>query len=165
MNKIIIALIIIAIVVFGGYFIFRGSYQAPTLPSSSQRQIPQPEATQESTSQQTLPEETLPTEENVVTYTDSGYLPSTITVKVGTTVTFKNESSQAMWTASAMHPTHSVYGGTSLAEHCPDTSGTAFDACTGIQPGNSWTFTFTKVGTWKYHNHLAPAHTGTIVVE
>ncbi len=104
-------------------------------------------------------------EENAVTYADSGFSPSTLTIKAGDTVVFKNESSSAFWPASAVHPIHRVYSGTSLDEHCPDTAGAAFDACTGIQPGNSWSFTFNKTGTWRYHNHLNASHIGTIVVE
>ncbi|BCX15823.1 MAG: hypothetical protein KatS3mg098_052 [Candidatus Parcubacteria bacterium] len=104
-------------------------------------------------------------EQSVVTYTNSGYSPSILKIKAGTTVIFKNESSRSMWTASAFHPSHTVYGGTSLEEHCPDTAAVAFDACSGVLPGNSWSFTFTKKGSWKYHNHLAPSDFGTIVVE
>ncbi|BCX15636.1 MAG: hypothetical protein KatS3mg097_528 [Candidatus Parcubacteria bacterium] len=101
----------------------------------------------------------------VIIYTDSGYSPNTLKIKVGESVTFKNQSSQAMWPASAMHPSHTVYSGTSLVEHCPDTAGIAFDACTSIQPGNSWSFTFNKKGSWRYHDHLIPSFTGTIIVE
>jgi plastocyanin len=86
-------------------------------------------------------------------------------IKKGETVTFKNQSSNSMWPASAMHPTHRVYSGTSLDEHCPDTTGTAFDACKGFLPGQSWSFIFNKTGTWKYHDHLNPSATGTVVVE
>lgn len=160
-NKIIVAVIVVAFIAVGGYFLFRGSYQPPVAPSiSNQQPVSQPPSTQVPVTQTTPP-----VEQNVVTYTNSGYSPSTLRVKVGATVTFKNESSRSMWTASAVHPSHMVYGGTSLVEHCPDIKGTAFDACTGIQPGNSWSFTFTKIGTWKYHNHLNPSDTGTIVVE
>lgn len=132
----------------------------------------QPEAVTEETTQTTtekIASETKqifqPEAQNIVTYTDSGYSPRTLKVKVGETVTFKNQSLQAMWPASDFHPTHRVYSGTSLQEHCPDTTGTAFDACTEIQPGDSWSFTFNKQGTWKYHDHLSPSHTGTIIVE
>ena len=90
-------------------------------------------------------------EENVVTYTDSGFSPSTLTVKAGDTVVFKNESSSAFWPASAVHPTHELY---------PE-----FDAKAAISLGSTYSFTFNRVGTWKYHNHLNASHTGTIVVE
>ena len=98
-------------------------------------------------------------ESSVVTYTDAGYSPATLRIKKGDTVTFKNQSSQSMWTASAVHPTHRAY---------PTTGGclgSTFDACAGIQPGDSWSFKFDISGTWKYHDHLNPDNTGTIIVE
>lgn len=103
--------------------------------------------------------------QNIIIFSDSGYSPNTLYIKVGTNVVFKNQSSKAMWPASDFHPTHSLYSGTTLSEHCPDTQGIAFDACTGIQPGDSWNFTFNKKGKWKYHDHLNPAYTGIIIVE
>lgn len=96
---------------------------------------------------------------NTVTYSNSGYSPSTITVQQGQTVTWKNESSFPMWTASGIHPTHSIYptiGG------C---IGSTFDACQGIASGETWSFRFDHVGTWRYHNHSNSSHTGIIIVE
>lgn len=155
MNKTIIAVIVIAVVVVGGYFFFRGSYQSPaSSPVSNQQPASQPPTTQAPVAQATPP-----VGQNVITYTDSGYSPSTLRVKAGTTVAFKNESLRSMWTASAVHPTHRGY---------PTTGGcigSTFDACQGIQPGDSWSFKFYIAGTWKYHNHLNPSETGTIVVE
>ena len=103
-------------------------------------------------------------EEKVIIYTDTGYSPNTLTIKNGETVVFKNQSSKTMWPASAMHPSHRVYGGTSLEEHCPDTTGVAFDACKGFLPSGIWSFKFDKVGEWKYHDHLNSGDFGTIVV-
>jgi plastocyanin len=170
-NKFIIT-IVIAVVTVGGYLVFfRGAPQPTPLASeqSSQQTITQPPASKlpasEQPSQQPPVSQTPAVKENVVIYTDSGYAPSTLTIKKGETVTFKNQSSRSMWPASAMHPTHRVYSGTSLDEHCPDTTGTAFDACKGFLPGESWSFKFDKVGSWKYHDHLNPGATGTIVVE
>lgn len=140
MNKIIIAIAIIIVIVAGAYFLIKGS-GTPAARETSQ------------------------VEQNVVTYTNKGYSPSILYAKVGATIAFKNESSEAAWTASDIHPSHTRYGGTSLTDHCPDITKTAFDACAGIQPGNSWQFTFTKKGAWNYHDHLAPWNTGTIVVE
>lgn len=88
--------------------------------------------------------------EVVILYTDSGYQPKTITVNVGTTVTFKNDSSRGMWTASAVHPTHQVLPG--------------FDQLKSVAKGGMYAYTFTKEGTWKYHNHVNPTDTGTVVV-
>lgn len=106
-----------------------------------------------------------PVPENIIVYSDSGYSPSKITIKTGDKVIFKNESSDKMWTASAVHPFHSVYSGTSLEKHCPDTEGVSFDECEGIQPGESWSFKFDKKGEWGYHNHLETSHFGKIIVE
>ncbi len=137
MNKSIISIIVIVIISLGGYFLLQNPQQPaqnsnPETPSVSQ---------------------------SVVTYSDSGYSPSTLRVKVGETVTFKNSSSQSTWTASVFHPTHTAY---STTGGC---IGSTFDACKGVQPGESWSFKFDLAGTWKYHNHLNPSNTGTIIVE
>ncbi len=100
----------------------------------------------------------------IIRYTDDGYSPSAVTVDTGTTVIFENESENAMWTASDVHPTHRDYAGTELSEHCGDANSDAFDACEAIAPGDSWSFEFGKAGTWGYHNHRLPAHTGTVTV-
>lgn len=164
MNKTIIAIIIVVVVVLSGYFLFRGAYQpTPSVPQTlNQQTVPQPSTSELSNKQlspQLSAEQAPVAEEKVVTYTDAGYSPSTLRIKKGETVTFKNQSSQSMWTASAFHPTHRVY---------PTTGGclgSTFDACQGIQPGNSWSFKFDISGTWKYHNHLNPGDTGTIIVQ
>lgn len=100
----------------------------------------------------------------VITRTDSGFQPTVTTIKKGATVIFRNDSSENMWPASAVHPTHTAYNGTSLSEHCPDTTGATFDACQGYAPGTSWEFTFDKVGTWGFHDHLHSQFTGKIIV-
>ncbi len=100
----------------------------------------------------------------VVVYTDQGYSPENLEVKVGATVVFQNNSSEAMWTASGVHPSHRDYSGTSLSEHCANPDNNAFDACGGTQPGQAWSFQFNKVGVWEYHNHLNPFRAGTITV-
>lgn len=161
-NKIFITVIVIAIIVLGGYILLRKPQSPAPSPDTQTGPSEETPPTQPATTQE---EEAPSMNENVVIYTDSGFSPSTIRVKIGATVTFKNESSKAMWPASAIHPSHKVYSGTSLQEHCPDINRTAFDACTGIQPGNSWSFTFQKKGNWKYHDHLNPGNTGTILVE
>lgn len=146
-NTIIISIIVLAVAV-GIYFFYSGNSKQAT-PT-----ISEPVA------------ETSPVVlKNVVILTDAGYSPTTMTIKKGETVVFKNESSDSMWTASAMHPTHTAYSGTSVDQHCPDTAGTAFDACRAYLPGESWSFVFNKIGSWKYHNHLNSTQWGTVVVQ
>jgi len=89
-------------------------------------------------------------EKMIVTYTDSGFSPSFLSVKNGTTVTFKNESARSMWVASNPHPVHTTYS--------------AFDEKTSVDKGGEYSFTFTKSGNWKYHNHLSPGARGEVDV-
>ncbi len=106
-------------------------------------------------------EETERSDTSVVTYTDAGFSPKTITIAEGDTVTFVNNSSRNMWVASNIHPTHNEYP----EESDGDCLGSSFDACAGVSSGESWSFTFDRVGEWGYHNHLNPSRTGTVIVE
>lgn len=159
MNKTSIAVVVIVVVLVGGYFLLRGAYQptAPVTRPSNRQIVTQPPSQQPSSQSST--EQASVTKENVVIYSDTSYLPATLQIKKGEVVTFKNQSSRSMWTASGKHPTHILY---------PTTGGcigSTFDACQGVQPGASWLFKFDTAGTWKYHNHLNPGDTGTIMVE
>lgn len=96
---------------------------------------------------------------DAIIYTDTGFAPSPLRIKLGAVVTFVNNSSGKLWPASDIHPTHTQY---------PTTGGclgSTFDACRGIMPGEVWQFKFDIAGTWSYHNHLSPQDIGTIVVE
>lgn len=102
----------------------------------------------------------------VVTLTDAGFSPATVTVAAGETVRFINDSSRGMWVGSDDHPTHTQYDGTSTREHCADgvsTNGT-FDQCRAVERGDYWDYTFERAGTFGYHNHVGSSSTGTVVV-
>lgn len=96
-----------------------------------------------------------------VTFNGDAFSPSTVTIAKGGTVTFTSTGGD-MWVASNPHPAHSGYSGTTVQQHCPDTTGTAFDQCA---PGTSYSMTFQKVGTWGYHDHLNHGLTGTVIVQ
>ena len=83
-----------------------------------------------------------------VTYTDNGFIPQSITIKSGNTVTFTNESIQNMWVASNPHQTH-----------------TDFSIFDQKQIGDTYSFTFDTPGKYIYHNHMRPNHQGTILVQ
>ncbi len=95
-----------------------------------------------------------------VTITDEGYDPKEITIQKGQAVTWVNNSSKPVWTASAQHPTHTAYP----EKTDVDCLGSAFDACKGIPSGESWSFTFNEVGSWGYHDHLNARHDGKVIV-
>ena len=100
-----------------------------------------------------------------VTYGANGFSPSTVTVAKGGTVTFVAAAgADEMWIASNPHPIHNAYDGTTLSQHCAQGySGPApFDQCAA---GNSFSFTFDKVGSWPYHNHGNSSDFGTVIVQ
>lgn len=85
-----------------------------------------------------------------VTYQNNAFAPNEVKLKVGDTVVFQNKHSAAIRVASNPHPIH--------------TSFSALDS-SGIDPGESYEFTFKAPVTVHYHNHYNPSVGGTIVVE
>ena len=103
--------------------------------------------------------------EHVVVYSDGGYAPKELTIKKGEKVTFRNESARETWPASAMHPSHTLYPGSSIQKCETEEMTRVFDACMGLKQGEEWSFEFQEVGTWNYHDHKHAEHWGTIIVE
>lgn len=89
-------------------------------------------------------------QETIVHYTNNGFSPTPVKIKLGDTVTFINESDGPMWVASNPHPTHTDYP--------------SFDELTSVDAGGVYKFTFDKIGTWGYHNHMNHTQTGTVTV-
>ncbi len=156
MNKKISSILLVIILAFAAYFLVKGIRTQPPVDQGVYKsdtvapttESPVPPAPVQATSGNV----------HVVSMTDKGYLPMSLTIKKGDTVTFKNDGTEASWPASAIHPTHAGY---------PTTGGclgSTFDACKGIAPGASWSFTFDVVGSWGYHDHLNPSHFGKIIV-
>ena len=169
MNKtttIIIGAIIIVLLLVGGWWFMT---QAPAeVPNETNNQNTQLENTENENPDNPLVDvdvEVTTSKTHEVSYTNSGYAPATLTIKAGDTVKFINNSTRATWPASAMHPTHTAYNGTSLQQHCPDAENDDFDACKNIASGASWEFTFTKVGEWAYHDHANAGNFGKIIVQ
>lgn len=106
---------------------------------------------------------TLPTTATV-TYSGTSFTPATVTIAKGGTVTFVDASTRGFWVASAIHPDHEVYDGTTRAAHCAAgyTGPAPFDEC---GTGSSYSFTFTKAGTFGYHDHLNATAFGKVVVQ
>jgi plastocyanin len=151
MNKLLIGLVVIALGVAAGWYYMKGSI--PGMPAT-----PTPQPTQEVT-QGAAPEgagasgtegSAAPVATQTVTHTDSGFFPASITVKKGTTVTFMNSALTNMWVASDVHPTHQLLPG--------------FDELKVGANGAQYQYTFVKVGTWTYHNHVKPTEKGTVIV-
>jgi len=95
-----------------------------------------------------------------ISITDDGFVPARVTVHKGATITWKNEGENSHWPASAVHPTHSAY-----PEHTSeDCLGSSFDACLGLNLGESYSFRFNTVGVWGFHDHLNARMTGVVEV-
>src|SRR5690606_186793 len=99
----------------------------------------------------TTAEEVLPEgATHTVVLTESGYEPKSLTVKRGDVVTFTTDRVYEHWPASNLHPTHNVYA--------------AFDPKRPLGPSEEWSFQFTRVGQWQFHDHLKSIYTGDITV-
>lgn len=144
-GKTIGIIIAVLVVLVGGWFLFLGTpASAPTNGTPGTNG-------------------TIPASGVTIAYTGEGFSPKSVTIPLGTTVTFVNQTSDRMWVASAMHPDHVVYDGTAVAEHCAAgyAGAVPFDQCTA---GASYGFTFLKVGTWGYHNHAKATDFGSVTV-
>lgn len=95
---------------------------------------------------------------------EQGFVPNAITIAPDTEVIFENVGTQEHWPASDNHPSHTLYHGTSLEEHCNDTNAVPFDSCGPIKSGETWSFVFEKYGVFGYHDHLWPHLEGSVTV-
>lgn len=142
MNKAIIAVLAVIVIAAGGYFVLHNKSSSTTSNSS-------PSAAS-STAASSTPSSTQTAAVATITYSGTGFSPSTTTVKSGDTVAIKNSSLQDMQMESNPHPLHT------------DDS----DLNVGTVGSNQTvTFTVTKKGTFGFHNHLNPSDTGTITIE
>ncbi|MBP9669581.1 MAG: hypothetical protein KBE09_04820 [Candidatus Pacebacteria bacterium] len=90
------------------------------------------------------------TSNHIVLRLPHSFYPRIMRIASGDTVRFVNLTFQPMWPAAGPHPTHTTY---------PE-----FDARNEVAPGRSWRFTFSKEGTFAFHDHAAPALSGIVVV-
>lgn len=149
--------LVIIIIVLGALFIFSGN--SNTTPDDTAL-TPEDNAT-DTTSTTGADEATAPLSATI-TYTENGFEPNEVTIGVGGTVTWVNESGHDMWVASAMHPVHAAYDGTNLQEHCADGVSSSFDECGN---GTEYSFTFDKAGEWAFHNHSRASDFGKVIVQ
>ena len=106
-----------------------------------------------------------PTTEVIIKITANGFEPKEVEITKGTKVTWINEQPNPSWPASAVHPTHEVYPGSSIKKCGTSEQDKIFDACRGLNQGESWSFIFNEIGEWYYHDHLNSSWKGEIVVK
>ncbi len=86
----------------------------------------------------------------IITYTDAGFIPADVTVAVGTTLTWSNESTYPLWVADT---------DTASCPEDPD-----FNQCAEVGTGGSYSYTVTETGNFTYENRERAADKGTITV-
>lgn len=89
-------------------------------------------------------------EKTVVSVTDTGFEPQSVSVKAGAKVVWRNKTNQTANVSSAKHPTHLIYPPLNLGN---------------FEPGEKVSLVFTEPGSYNYHDHLNPTKFGTVVVE
>ena len=147
---------VLAVVVIGGIFML--SRRSPVDESQSEVLEPTPIPVSEelatspsgSSAGRSPAASPVSAEATMVLMTASGFSPAKATATAGSTVTFTNNDTESHQVSSNPHPVHTSF---------PPLNGPV------LQPGESFTVTFSKAGTHQYHDHLNPADTGTIVVE
>lgn len=96
----------------------------------------------------------IPAEAITVEIKENEFEPESLEIKKGETVTWLNSSGRYAWPASDPHPTHTNYSDTSPF----------FDPELPMKADEAWSFTFSKPGNWRYHDHLDSSKRGVIVV-
>jgi len=84
-----------------------------------------------------------------ITFTETGFSPSQLTVKKGTKITVINNSSHTLQFSSGEHPTHQENPEMNMGD---------------LAPGEQGTVTLNHVGTHSFHDHHDDSKTGTLIV-
>lgn len=147
-NRFIIGLVIIIVVVGGIVFISNTKKATPenTAPTT-QSQSTSPEM-QPSGS---MAKDTItPVKAQTITLTKDGFSPQTVTIKAGEKVAWMNRSGKTATVNSNPHPIHTDYPPLNLGE---------------FKNGDTLELTFSKPGTYGYHNHYNAFQGGKVIVK
>lgn len=144
MKKIIIAVVVVVVLLAGSMLLLANQAKAPTTTTQTS-----PEPTQAGT-QKTVSTVPAQAQEVIITVTNAGFNPQTVTVKAGTRVIWVNNATGEVTVNAADHPTHKEYPPLNLGE---------------FGPNQSVQLVFDKAGTYKYHNHLDASQNGVVVVQ
>ncbi|MEK7103641.1 MAG: hypothetical protein AAB870_04815 [Patescibacteria group bacterium] len=100
-----------------------------------------------------------------VSYTMNGFEPQTITIPIGTTVAWDNQSGRPMWVGSDPHPSHDNLPGFDQKNIISEYRNGILGVVPVYAHGPAiYEYTFTRPGTWGYHNHLYPSDRGAVIV-
>lgn len=145
-KKIAAVVLVLAVVALGLGIFFANQGDTETEPTPAPKATAKTTVAPSATPAGSSEASTQPT----IRFTDSGFSPATLTVKVGATVTIRNDSDRTVDFSSDPHPTHTLY---------------PFLNAGDIAPGKSATVTVPRAGSFGYHDHLNPSMKGTIVAQ
>lgn len=141
-------LIIIGLIIIGlaGLVVYVMSNQQA---QPSDQNAPQSGAVRQSGDEETPAPTSGQNESVTISFTDQGFSPRSITVKQGTTVVIKNDSSRDVQFSSDDHPAHRDNPEMNLSP---------------LAPGESSSYFANTVGTWGFHDHIDESQTGSVTV-
>jgi plastocyanin len=157
MKKPLIIAIVLVILAIGGYAIWKSNNSSSTATSqppstsstdntSDTSNTGNSDSTSNSDNQSTQPKDDNTPATGAINITNNMFTPPQINIAVGGTVTWTNNDSIA----------HTVTD--DLKDVGGPNSGT-------IDPGKTYSFKFTKAGSYQYHCEIHPSMRGTIVVK
>ena len=137
----VIAGVVIVVLILAGWYLMRP--KGTTTPEVSQSTPPAATESANASPSAMMAEKK-------VTISSTGFLPKSITIKAGESVTWTNNDSANHTVNSDPHPTHTLYPFLNLGL---------------IKPGAEKSVTVSETGSYTYHDHLNPSLTGSITVE
>mgnify|MGYP000887866211 CR=1 FL=1 len=137
--------LVIAMLAVGGVAVYAFTNWQQPAPNSDQSQADTPTGSSDPASDSAP----TPSERVAISFTNSGFEPTSVTVKKGTVITVTNNSSEDVQFSSDEHPSHRDNTEMNLPV---------------LSPGESDSYTANTVGTWGFHDHLNDEMTGTITV-
>ena len=162
MNKVII-IIAVALALYGAFWFGKRAAIAPEVPVSggveqatttpattTQKVAPRPVASKTTTSTTASTPTMTKSGAYLISYTDRGFIPAKLEIKVGKSVHIVNSSNKAM----------------SLTTTDPDSQvHREFNQENSVGRGASFDFTFLTAGTWGYMNRNNKGDVGVVIVK
>jgi len=150
-KKVLIGLVVLVVIGVGAFALAKDDNKKDSNTTNNTTKS-QPSGSTSSTSKGESASTTPPPAQaaGVITYSNNGFSPQTLSVKSGDTVTIKNTSSNSLQFNSAVHPQHTDNPELNVGV---------------VAAGESQTLKVTTKGTIGYHNHLNPGDTGTLTVQ
>jgi plastocyanin len=138
--KKIVAIVVVAVLVVAGIILLTNKSSDKSSTSSNTTTSQTDNMNEPSSSTQ----EAAPVTSDTVAIADMAFSPANITVKKGTAVTWTNNDT--------------------VGHDVTETDGKDGPKSSTLSKGESYSFTYTTVGTFKYHCSIHPDMTGTVTV-